>query len=173
MRRAAVSLVLCVVGAGLIIWSLQSFELRNRSTGWPSTEGEIVSSEMEPDGVNLLYEYEVGGEAFLSSRVSLFDGATADDPDWLLERYPEETRVEVFYDPYDPQQAMLRRGGAAHLYAALAIGLFVTLIACAGVLAGVWDAIDRRRRGRNARQEDGGEGPPPAGPRRPAEPRRN
>ncbi len=135
-----------MLGAGLLVWSIQGLDIYRRSSGWPTVEGIVIQSGLDEQGFRALYEYEVGGSVYYSDRISLLEGSTnaALDADELAARYPEGIQVDVYYDPYDPEMAMLRRGSATPLYVALVTGVFVMLLAVAGVIAGTWDALERR-----------------------------
>lgn len=90
---------------------------------WPSTTGRVISSEMEArrsrsgsGGYStsyyavVLYEYMVNGQRLQSNRLTLgtpigtsFTGRVQKK----VLQYPVGSRVEVFYNPDDPTEAVL------------------------------------------------------------------
>ena len=101
-----------------------SRERGRESLNWIPVEGTIISSnlELEVDAdsaawiARIKYEYEVNGERFISSGVTVDDvnaGAVS-----LCERrarkhvnrYPVGASVTVYHDPNDPSQSVLEPG---------------------------------------------------------------
>ena len=91
------------------------------SSEWPCTKGTIISSELKKeknsDGkymytASILYRYEVAGKQYSSTTVSAVDGSTsvASKVKSKLRKYPEESKVDVFFDPEFPDSAMLEPG---------------------------------------------------------------
>lgn len=78
--------------------------------GYAATEGVIedITISSAPRGSSsrvLEYAYEVGGKTYRNRKPSV--GPV--DTDALARRWPEGTRVTVYYDPRDPRRAVLIR----------------------------------------------------------------
>ena len=89
---------------------------------WATADGRIVESRVEARnppsadrpsiqyGARVVYEYTVAGKAYRSERVS-FDGTfwrpTPEAAEADRARYAEGAKVSVFYDPQQPQSAVL------------------------------------------------------------------
>jgi hypothetical protein len=143
------------IGGGL--WALdiglKSLELARASTGWPTTPGQIVSSRViehrqtNEDGdphtsywVQVRYAYMVNGISYSSERVNLGVGGGGDSPagaQRVVSRYPAGSRATVYYDPQNPQEALLEPGEGMAVWLPLwmaggallaAVGLAVFLV---------------------------------------------
>src|SRR5207237_9304824 len=102
--------------AGVIL--RKTIQLRDAAS-WPSTRARIVKSQTRavhqrhagevtqvtnvPD---IEYEFSLGDRIIRGTRIGL--GETADTEE-ALNRYPVGLTVPVYYDPKDPQQAVLQR----------------------------------------------------------------
>ena len=124
-----VEIVLRVVGTGVVVlgaltaYGTVRMWRKNAQTGnWPTVTGVIVSSELESQtnrhqrkpirtyGAAIRYAYEVEGKSYDSDQVQL--GGTSEttesaDFERMVARYPEGTRVTVYYDPTDPATATI------------------------------------------------------------------
>jgi hypothetical protein len=90
---------------------------RRRAELWPTVEGEILVSQVTDylvvgkDGrmrtrsrVDFSYRYEVGGVAHVGDRMSFWPERPQD---WQ-EAFPKGKRVPVYYDPENPETAVVR-----------------------------------------------------------------
>jgi hypothetical protein len=122
---------------------------------WPSTTGRVISSEMEARRSHsseggystsyyavVLYEYMVDGKRYQSNRLTLgtpigtsFTGRVQKK----LQEYPVGNRVQVFYDPDDPTEAVLEvKAPVGNVYLFVSILIFVILaVTMAFTLGGV------------------------------------
>ncbi|CAN1724211.1 DUF3592 domain-containing protein [Hyphomicrobium sp. 1Nfss2.1] len=96
-----------------------------RTNAWASSHGRIVRSQAVQRKVSklegsttrseirnfaaIVYEFDAGGRKFTGSRVSLGEDLGNIGIQETLARYPVGERVEVYYDPADPAQAVLER----------------------------------------------------------------
>lgn len=105
------SIILVVMlGIDLQVY-LQWYQARE----WPSVPGRILHSRLvRPEGggsplPEILYEYQIRGERYLGSRISVSDGASFDwhPAERYVENYPPGRRVRVHIDPADPAKAFL------------------------------------------------------------------
>lgn len=89
---------------------------------WPKTSGRIVSSEVgmaviktgrvrrATDVANIYYTYTVDGREFKCDGlrvVPMFHPTPEGTAEELVRRYPVGRRVDVYYDPSDPSDALL------------------------------------------------------------------
>src|SRR5687768_4358414 len=136
------SLMFFAFGGFFLAYSLRKWREGRRSAAWPSTSGVVTSSVAKQGRWNsrsgnwtvsstVRYEYEVGGERFVSERVCF--GAMFSDADQYarVAKYPKGQRVSVSYDPADPRSAVLEPGVQRGVFQGMAIGLVTTLIGCA------------------------------------------
>jgi hypothetical protein len=114
------------------LWQLKRC-LDQRS--WIETEGRIMHSEVQlgrpgsKEGASpiIRYEYQVGSQRYDSSKFSVdnFSGGVGHCRA-LVRRYPLGQNVKVFYNPDNPEQAVLERRITMGTYFWLAIGVFFT-----------------------------------------------
>jgi len=94
--------------------------LRFRSAkGWLVRPCEVVSSgvkttydgQMRTDHLDVVYRYEVGGQAFTSGDYDLLIGSSTgcNDDRELVKRFPVGSTVECYVNPRDPRDAVLNR----------------------------------------------------------------
>jgi hypothetical protein len=132
-------LVFSAMAIGLILVGLFTMRETSRSRGWLKTGATIVSSRVtEYAGKSgrtyrpmVIYAYSVGPARFMSSRIAFRQSASSSRAaaEGIAARYRAGTRVEIRYDPQDPEQAVLAPGGnfwvwilAGGLCSALAVG---------------------------------------------------
>lgn len=120
------------------------------SRDWPSTPGTVESAQvaMRSEGnerklfaAQIRYRYDVAGRSFAGERVSFESGPSPNRglAEAIVQRYAPGSAVRVFYDPAQPQRAVLEPGGSSLLPWLLG-GLGVAL-----ALAGVWGLVARLR----------------------------
>ncbi|MDJ0699185.1 MAG: DUF3592 domain-containing protein [Woeseiaceae bacterium] len=98
-------------------------ELARASTDWPSVPGLVNHSELEFQRKNtgagkktdyrveIVYEYVVDDQLYRNNVVRFDQGElTSKRKELLVSSYPVGRRVEVFYNPDDPDQSVLVRG---------------------------------------------------------------
>jgi hypothetical protein len=132
--------------AGLILWKVS--ELRHAAT-WPSTRAKITKSALRADHhrhsgdvttvknvPDIEYEFTLGDQVIRGKRIGV--GEIPDDIEATLAHYSVGAIVPVYYDPKNPQNALLERDAPlpiAGLYA-IAGGVFLVGLA---VLALFWN----------------------------------
>ena len=146
------------VAAGLVVVRnhLIMRRKRQRADGWPTAEARIAKLRRSGMGtkvrtiggdpkddeygkyfVDLEYTYTVGGESRSSSRVSFgSDPIVKQEVVLLFEQYAEGETTRVYYDPQDPEFAVLmldRPGGKPN--SALWMGVIAILAGCTVVAA--------------------------------------
>ena len=127
----------------------------NASMKWPYTSGRIISSEVRtntehPDDDNprrvrytyspvVKYEYFINGQAYTASRIHygvtpMLERAKAEQ---LAQHYVSGMPLKVYYNPANPNEAVLEQKSVSS-YAGLVFGLiFVVLSACSCLMSAV------------------------------------
>ncbi len=148
-------LVLGFVGAGifLIYRSVQSRKTAEASQGWPSTAGQINESRVahsthtDTDGDSsdsytpyVEYTYQVAGQDYTGKDLSFGfkqGYGNASKAQAMLAKYPVGAQVNVYYDPVDPQKAVLERQAGGY-GAGLVLGIIFIVIGlvlgCVGIV---------------------------------------
>jgi hypothetical protein len=134
-----------IVAFGLVVGCIVALSLLARdNTDWQQVEGVIVSSQMgrttyengdESWQPAVTYQYvaanrQLTGETIQSGANSYNDRARAEE---VLARYPVGQPVVVYYDPVDPERAVLEKGVNMGAYAFLGVGLVVVILGLVGV----------------------------------------
>jgi hypothetical protein len=101
---------------------------------WPATAGTVVLSSVKPHqkrpnepGYNfgdtevtnephVEYEFQVGNRKYRGSRITIGDKTSSFELEAILARYPVGTAVRVYYDPTNPNQAVLERDLPAYIW---------------------------------------------------------
>ncbi len=152
-----------VFGAvGLVVAGFGVNELTqaDASASWPSVAGTVVSSQVKKStssrgtgrkrrrstshSASIVYEYTVDSRKHTAKRVSF--GATsssASSAREIVSRYPKGKAVTVYYDPADPERAVLEPGTSGGTYIPLGVG--VVFAAIGGYMA-VGGLLVRKKR---------------------------
>ncbi len=131
-----------LVGLYLIHFSGKTLLEAYQSTGWSSTEGVVLSSKIALLSVidrsrrnpipiaRVEYSYTVAGKTYTSTRISLNDYGSniKGQQKKIINGYPEEATVKVFYDPQKPGNAILEHRTPFVYYFGLGGGIIFTLI---------------------------------------------
>ncbi len=113
--------VFSVAAVVLIVFGLFTMREASRSRGWAWTDGRVVQSsvnEFTSKGTTtfrpmVVYSYSVGPVRYMSSRIafrSLASGTRADAAK-VAASVPAGRPVRVFYDPQEPDRALLEPAG--------------------------------------------------------------
>lgn len=114
-------------GLGLFAWAWTAYRDGRLSLGWPSVSGQVTSSSVtlettQADSDSRLestyypsvsYDYRVDGQALKGSRVGIGGAvgtARKEDAEAVAKRYAVGSKVDVYYDPANPEYAVLVRG---------------------------------------------------------------
>ncbi len=137
-----------IVGGALLVDGLRAANKGLLSRNWPTTVGRVVrtrphGNSSTPGIANLWvvdpgieYEYTVDGLVYTGRTVS-FGGipATVDGAGTVLLQYPVGSAVTVWYDPDDPDRAVLQPGAAGGAWTEAVFGLVLVV---AGLLVQFW-----------------------------------
>jgi len=150
-RLPLVGIALFSVGVGITFLRLETQALAKAkdSQGWVPTDGVVLHTDYErtsagrrtSNGLRVTYSYQVQGENYTSNVYSFGGGMTEKE---LLEQYPTDRLVTVFYDPMHPEEATLVKGvdartiaGVRYAWVVLALALaFLAYVVIAEVIQG-------------------------------------
>ena len=121
------------------------------SLSWPETEGVIsdsyihVHEESDDDGLSstwyetrIRYSYTVNGEGYYGNSITLLstgpDTTDKGEVETFITDYPKGLPVKVFYDPENPQTAILVKEKVGRINVNTAIGGFLIIIWVCGVI---------------------------------------
>jgi hypothetical protein len=125
-----IALVFGGVGVYALYQADRARRLADESHGWASTLGTVVASRLGQstnygqDGPTvsyypvIKYEYTIGGQSFAGEKITFGPTETAArsaKAGQVLDAYPVDKQVTVYYDPNNPSDAVLERraGGGA------------------------------------------------------------
>lgn len=128
-----------VLFASLFIWiGIDQVQKATASEEWPSVQGTVRSSgvreETSSSGsrrsssttyhASVVYDYQVGGQAYQGERISYGEYGTGDSgrAQKIAAGYPEGAEVRVYYQPDDPQESVLEPGTGGVPWFFLAMG---------------------------------------------------
>ena len=131
--------VFLVAGVIILLWGITSSRSAFTSQKWPAETGTITASSIETSRSNkgntmysadIRYTYQVNGQGYTGSKVSFGDVSTSDSADArkIVSRYQSGQAVTVYYNPQDPQQAVLETGFSPGLFLPLGIGTVFSLV---------------------------------------------
>lgn len=133
-----IMLVFFAAGIGVSIWGWSVLQNARISDSWPTTDGEILSSNVrvdnDDDGTSyfgdVTFQYFVDDIPYTSDNVSFgqYGSSDRDHAASIVARYPAGEGVTVHYDPADPETAVLEPGVTWSSYFLLAMGGVFTCI---------------------------------------------
>lgn len=119
------------------------------SRRWPSVKGVVLSSKILKEQSNpsssslgrritdgyqykpeVAFEYTVFGVKYISNKVSFADYSTntTGHATQVIERYPEGAAVDVYYNPDNPEDAVLEKRGGFGVLLLFVVGLFLIAV---------------------------------------------
>ena len=122
-----------VLGLSLLGVGIKKYIVSQESKSWPSVKGVVVSSSMRVDQhdieveqyhAHVSYEYVVDAKEFYSRKEYLLQKAEAKS---YVEKYPEGSEIDVFYQPDNPKITMLEPGTQKG-WTLMFVGLFFSLL---------------------------------------------
>jgi hypothetical protein len=124
-ERTIFMVVFCsVIPVGLIIVLIAKYRQIRAAERWPQTTGTVITSCVESrkqmadnidsdtavtNSPNVVYEYKVHDQSFRSGRITIGERTSEHELESILDRYPLGAQVVVYYNPADPQEAVLQR----------------------------------------------------------------
>lgn len=134
---AFLMLIFLAAGIGISIWGWSVLQNARVSESWPTTDGEILSSDVrvdnDEDGTSyfgdVTFRYFVDGIPYTSDNVSFGQyGGDRDHAEGIVARYPAGSGVTVHYDPGNVETAVLEPGVTWSSYFMLGFGALFTCI---------------------------------------------
>lgn len=134
---AVLYLVAVAMAAVVLFATFYKMKQVRRASRWPSAQGRVVSSGPQErkvpvmsdvqraDGkaqyetrnfAHIVYEYSVGARKLSNDRVSIGEDRGNFEVAETVARYPVGKPVTVYYNPKDPNEAVLERDPPAHLW---------------------------------------------------------
>lgn len=108
------------LSAYLLKHAIKRYRQFSDSAAWPSTEGRITESEVvRYDATTsrydflVRYSYNVDGRDYTHNVATLYTLSGKAECEALLEKFPAGTNAPVYYDPQNPQDAVLVTGADA------------------------------------------------------------
>ena len=141
-RLQVTSLMLAVGCPGFIVWMVSQARQQMASYSWPSVPGKVQATVAKPwFGENgrgeakyfgrVVYQYSVSGQDYTSDLTDLGPGSKhSDEREALADvaQYQQGDPVTVFYDPADPQIAVIQKGvPPVHQYMYIALALLTVV----------------------------------------------
>lgn len=112
--------IFLAVGLGLVITGISNIKSARESMTWPATKGVILKSEVKTSrsddsttyGADISYEYQVNKQTYTGNKVTFGDVSTSkrSRAEKIVDRFPVEKTVDVFYNPEDPKSSVLEPG---------------------------------------------------------------
>lgn len=125
--------IFVIIGMGLSIWGGNVLRNASASSNWPTVTGQVINSTVSENsdsdgttyGADVYFEYRVNDQQYGSDTVSFGQFSSSDygHARNIVNRYPEGTQVEVYYNPEDPETAVLEPGVTWSSYMLLGMGL--------------------------------------------------
>lgn len=143
--------VFMVVGVILIITGVYYLNASLKTAKWPSTDGKILTSKIalyysgsgrnksSSYNLEISYAYAVDGQGYTGRKISMVDFGTGFKGYLknLQNKYCIGTNVKVFYNPQDPENAVLEPGIKMANGFFFALGLFFIMCDLPFLLAGI------------------------------------
>ena len=133
-----IMIVFFAAGIGISIWGWSVLQNARVSETWPTTDGEILTSNVridnDDDGTSyfgdVTFRYVVDDVVYTSDSVSFgqYGSSNRGHAEEIVARYPTGNGVTVHYDPADPETAVLEPGVTWSSYFILAMGAVFTCI---------------------------------------------
>jgi hypothetical protein len=111
---------------------------------WPSTMGTVMMSTIDrrssSDGYTdypvVQYSYQIGGQAYQSTKLAPGPEMGGTGMEKVVERYPAGAQVMVFYNPQNPSDAVLEKKAPAQWLMWLLLVIFDCVLC--GVIPVIW-----------------------------------
>jgi hypothetical protein len=134
--------VAAVILGAFCIWGAIQLYDAIRSYSWPHVSGTIISSvarsklmrgrhggEFLAHWPDVRYEYVVGGRHFVNDRIMFAHrGFSKLETQRLIDAYPVNKIIAVYFDPKNPESAVLEPGVQWLLILALTFAIFLTVV---------------------------------------------
>jgi hypothetical protein len=147
-------LIFFTVGGGLLYWGWTILQNARASASWPSAQGQIVNSYVshstDSEGGDsyspeVTFEYTVNDQRYQDTRIKFGENSYSSNnrAQEVVNRYPIGQTVAVYYDPAEPETAVLEPGVTSGSYIVIGIGAIFVLVSL--VVAPIVALAGRRR----------------------------
>ncbi len=134
------ALLILLMGATGLWYSLQDIRTSYEISTWPSTEGEITSSGSTPASgrsaerrhhLEIRYKYKVkekelqGQGLFPSKMERAYKKRKVEQ---VVKSYPVGKRVRVYYDPEEPENSSLNKSATSTTWLGLVFGAIISAV---------------------------------------------
>ncbi len=126
-RTHAIGLGVLLIGGGIggLVYLSSAQKKARESRSWPTVKGRITQCDVVRKGgttgrgvsnvrheIELTYSYAVDGKKYRGHRIQVFrvSHKLKDDAQRHADRYPVGKEVTVYYNPGDPEDAVLEPG---------------------------------------------------------------
>jgi hypothetical protein len=145
----ALGLLCLVVAAWLFNYQRKQRALAEFSKQWPSTEGAITASyvgtrnagaadDSETDVANVSYSYCAGGKDYHSNRVVWGGNLEGGKVRAFVAANPVGGHVTVYYDPKNPESAILLRDRTGNIILILILSIVLLLLGVGFLWSRFW-----------------------------------
>jgi hypothetical protein len=142
-----VCLPIVLVGIGVAVLGVRTIRKANLSANWPTTDGSILKSEIacaegryEP---MVVYRYAVDGKPHQGTEIGFGNRISSSDSRHATsysDKYQVGALVTVYYDPENPNTAVLEPGVTKKTYITITFGLGFAIIGTwFGLIAWLFD----------------------------------
>jgi hypothetical protein len=132
--------VLIITGIVVCSWGFHLYIKAQNSKNWPATNGKFLSSKVESYWTRsgssrrsrrvrmyrakVLYEYSVDGIKYTSSKISFvgYNSSKRNEVKSIVDKYPKNKSATVYYDPENPEIAVLQPGETRGIHIPFIIG---------------------------------------------------
>ena len=145
-------LIFFAAGVAAVIFGFRNRKKAEESAGWPGVEGVIMnawideSRETDEDGYTSYtytpkwqYQYQLGGQTYSSQKIS-FGGekgyGSRKKAEEELTKYPMSSRVWVYYNPQNPEEAVLLQGKKGTMIGIIVGVILILVSVCAACIGG-------------------------------------
>ncbi len=145
-------LIFFAAGVAAVVFGIRNRKKAEESAGWPGVQGVITnawieeSRDTDEDGYTSTtytpkwqYEYQLGSQTYSSQKIS-FGGergyGSRKKAEQELTKYSMSGQVRVYYNPQDPEEAVLVQGTKGTM-AGIIVGVILILVsACTACIGG-------------------------------------
>jgi hypothetical protein len=129
-----------LAGLGLTIFAVNNSMNAMKTKSWPTAVGTVVSSEVQRSSryvPKIVYSYAIRGSEFTSDKIGLTDFAQykkKEDAARVAGAYPVNSKVTVYYNPGNAEEALLEPGiKGEHIFMSL-MGLVIFIAPLLGLI---------------------------------------
>ena len=151
MNKIAFFLIFAVGGIAFVLIGYNSMQKAKAAKAWPTVEGRITASEVDSywkrdrdsgsqrmHQAKIAYEYTVDGENYESTKISFMNTSSSmrSQAQAVVKKYPAGGTATIYYNPLNPQEAVLEPGATGGAMFFMAAGGIFALIGIFGSLFG-------------------------------------